>query len=261
MEHKNAFIISICAAIYGLLMLITTLVINNHCKKSSTDSNPSKFCNNISTNLKWLQDNMYLIIIFSCLFMFIGTAMALYLKFGKSFDKNTAIMITAIAAIASIIVGGIYRAATYVSPVTADSYSKQRLDAIDGLLTSYMGPSWRAIIATCIGFLLVIVGLLYLTTKNPLINSSISDTGMKRAEIIGGIALLIFTIFTGIFTYLAVKKEYKQNQQEQDSINNIGSPTINMQEVKSIFESLALLAACVIAMMIVFKMFKKHQKN
>lgn len=252
MEHKTAFIISICAAIYGFLMLTTTLIINHVCKKST-----SKFCNNLSNNLKWLQDNMYLIVIISCLFMFTGTAMALYLKFGKSFDKNTAIMIAGISVVSSVIIGGIYRAATYVSPITADSYSKQRLDAIDGLLTSYMGPSWRTVIAAGIVFLLVIVGLLYMTTRNPLINSTISDTGLKRAEIIGGIAIAIFTIFTGIFTYLAVKKEYEQNQSEQDSINNVGSPTINMQEVKNIFEVLALLAACVGVVIIGLKVTKK----
>ena len=252
MEHKKSFIISICSAIYGFLMLTTTLIINHVCKKSK-----SKFCNNLSSNLKWLQDNMYLMIIISCLFMFTGTAMALYLKFGKSFDKNTAIMIAGISVVTSIIVGGIYRAATYVSPVAADSYSKQRLDAIDGLLTSYMGPSWRTVIAAGLVFLLVIVGLLYMTTKNPLINSTISDVGIKRAEIFGMVALAVFTISTGIFTYLAVKKEYEQNQAEQDSINTISIPTINMQEVKNIFESLALLAACVGVVIVGLKMTKK----
>jgi hypothetical protein len=147
---------------------------------------------------------------------------------GKPFDATVICIYTMMIMITGVLMAGIYRAMFAPDLKDDTSPSTQRLNTVNEALKAYCGPHWPAIFITFLILLIIILGLLFTTTRNGI---EINDKNTLFYKIFFGSTLGVLTILITALTVVAwLEYTYQNNVNpfattaQQKMFNTIMSP-------------------------------------
>ena len=143
----------------------------------------------------------------------------------KDLDKSIIVKYLIISLTIGVVVGGIYRASTYVDVIPTDTASTSRMSILNQIMISLLGPQWGLILGVFVVFLLIVFAALFINTNAISVNVE-GNNNKYLIMSLGMITLIALSVF-----YLG----YKKYKADQDRINKakgeITSKTNNTQEI------------------------------
>ena len=122
----------------------------------------------------------------------------------KSIDRKMIAILFGISVLFGVIIGGIYRAVTYVPSSSPDTYSITRMDRINELFTSYFGARWPIILCIFVMFLVIILAQFYRLTEDG-VEVSLTDENFSLFNKYFLTWSVFYTVVIGVFAFVAIK--------------------------------------------------------
>jgi len=143
----------------------------------------------------------------------------------KELNKSIITKFIIISLTIGIVVGGIYRASTYIDVIPTDSASTSRMSILNQIMISLLGPQWGLILGVFVVFLLIVFMALFINTDVISINVEGNNNKFMIMSL-GMITLIALSVF-----YMGYKK-YKADQNRLNKAKgDITSKPNNTQEI------------------------------
>ena len=216
MKSNSLNIFSISSlSIYILIIVFTTVIL------SQSNRTFGKNMENKAIEYSWeIIGSLVSLLIFNIL---IGVN-----KFTKGkFDRSTIIKYIIISLTIGLVIGGIYKAITFKDIIPNDTASKSRMDILNQIMISILGPIWGKILGAFVIILIILLATLFINTDPVSINIS----GNNNIYML--ICLGIVTIISFVLFYIGYRKyQYDENKINKAKGNIVDKPNNTHQIIK-----------------------------
>ena len=164
------------------------------------------------------------------------------------------------STILSLVISGIYRTLNYKSEKQYNKYSESRMEQIDKVFQSYLGPKWPYVILSFGFFLLAYIFMVYFGSSKIEINIDNEENFQKIVKILVWFGV-IFTI--GVMAlFLTSYKKYQDRQTEiKETEGDLSNYTKGKQLINIIGVVIGTIITLLVLIVIVINFLKNRKKQ